>query len=367
MKLGDINGDGLPDIVTGWEEGGITRLYLYPGAARVKEPWPAVTVGTTPDVEDAAFVDMDGDGKLEIVSCTEGSDKKIYVHWSQSENLLDPQTWRQEVLPASARRMRWMYAQALPIDGKNGGDLVAGGKDVGAGVGWFESPDAPRNLHQWQWHPITPAGWIMSILVRDMDRDGDNDIVITDRKGTYQGCRWLENPGMGQAQKSIWRSRMIGGAGLEVMFMAMVDTDGDGIEEAVITEKTEGTIRIFKRRDKQGISWEETTKIHIPDTLGSPKSVEAGDINGDGIADLVYSTETKGLVKIGLAWIDGRELNQPAKITFHSISGTHIAKYDKAELLDMDQDGDLDVLICEENYGENSRGLGVIWYENPHK
>ena len=28
-------------------------------------------------------------------------------------------------------------------------------------------------------------------------------------------------------------------------------------------------------------------------------------------------------------------------------------------------DGDLDVLTCEENFGDNSEGLGVIWYENP--
>jgi hypothetical protein len=37
------------------------------------------------------------------------------------------------------------------------------------------------------------------------------------------------------------------------------------------------------------------------------------------------------------------------------------------ELLDLDGDGDLDVLTCEENYGPDSQGLGVIWYENPIK
>ena len=30
--------------------------------------------------------------------------------------------------------------------------------------------------------------------------------------------------------------------------------------------------------------------------------------------------------------------------------------YDKVELVFMDQEGDLDVLICEENYGEGSEG-----------
>ncbi len=94
--------------------------------------------------------------------------------------------------------------------------------------------------------------------------------------------------------------------------------------------------------------------------------MEVGDINGDGVMDLVYSTETMGLQKHGLAWLNGKDLHK-ATVPFHSISGVHNAKYDKAELLDLDQDGDLDVLICEENYGPNSKGLGVIWYENPHR
>ena len=31
VRLADVNADGRPDIVTGWEEGGITRVYLNPG------------------------------------------------------------------------------------------------------------------------------------------------------------------------------------------------------------------------------------------------------------------------------------------------------------------------------------------------
>jgi antibiotic biosynthesis monooxygenase (ABM) superfamily enzyme len=366
VKMADINGDGLPDIVTGWEEGDRTRLYLNPGKAKVKVSWPAVTIGTTPSVEDAVFADLDGDGKLEVVSCTEKGSEKIYVHWSTSTNLLNPKNWRQEILPASDQRMMWMYAYPYQLDGKNGVDLIADGKDKKAEVGWFEAPANPRDLSQWKWHTMTPAGWIMSIIFRDMDGDGDSDIVITDRQGALRGARWLENPGAGEAQKAQWKSHIMAGAGLEVMFMTMVDMDGDGVEEAVITEKTQQTIRIIQRLDTKGMGWKEIAKISIPDDYGRPKSVEAGDINGDGVMDLVYSTETQGLQKNGLAWLNGKDLQKP-KVPFYSISGIHNAKYDKAELIDLDQDGDLDVLICEENYGANSKGLGVIWYENPHR
>ncbi len=52
------------------------------------------------------------------------------------------------------------------------------------------------------------------------------------------------------------------------------------------------------------------------------------------------------------------------KMDFMQISGVHRSKFDKAVLIDIDMDGDLDVLICEENYGDNSEGLGIVWYEN---
>ena len=42
------------------------------------------------------------------------------------------------------------------------------------------------------------------------------------------------------------------------------------------------------------------------------------------------------------------------------ISGAAGTKFDRMELVDLDDDGDLDVITCEE-----SESLGVIWYENP--
>ena len=40
-------------------------------------------------------------------------------------------------------------------------------------------------------------------------------------------------------------------------------------------------------------------------------------------------------------------------------------RFDRIDLLDVDQHGNLDVVTCEENAGVNNTGLGLIWYEHP--
>ena len=108
MRLADANGDGLLDIATGWEEAGLIRLYLNPGAAKAKQPWPNVTVGQVNSPEDAVLVDLDGDGALDIVSCCEGKTRSVFVHWSPGKRtmpgaagLLDGAAWTTSPVPAA--------------------------------------------------------------------------------------------------------------------------------------------------------------------------------------------------------------------------------------------------------------------------
>ncbi len=363
VKLADINNDGLLDITTGWEEGGFTKLYLHPGIENVKTEWPSIVVGKTKKVEDAVFADMNHDGRLDIVSCTEKDSEKIFIHLNLGKDLLDTNNWKQEIVPASDWLMMWMYAEPLQIDNQNGIDLVVAGKNKNAAIGWFEAPENSANLNDWQWHEISPVGWVMSIINKDMDNDGDVDVVITDRNGKLRGCRWLENPGIGEQQKEAWKSHFIGGTGLEVMFTDISDLDGDKIQEVVITERTNQTIRIYKRNNKSSLEWKENI-IKVPASTGNCKSVSAGDMNGDGVMDLVLSTNTDKEEKVGLTWLDGRKINNTKEVDYQQISGVHRSKFDQAVLTDLDKDGDLDVLICEENFGVNSEGLGVVWYEN---
>jgi len=359
-RLADVNGDKLLDIVTGWEQGGVTRAYLNPGAAKARAKWPAVTVGRTPSVEDAVFVDLDGDGATDVVSCCEGRTRSMFVHWApkQKSRYLDPKAWKTESIPVTQDEMAWMFCAAAQLDGRHGVDLIAAGKARGAKVGWLEAPKEPRNLHAWKFHPLISASWIMSLVMIDMDGDGDLDILVSERRGERPGCYWLDNPAPGPRQRESWPLHRIGPTDQQVMFLCVADLDADGLKDVLVAQKPR-EILFHRRKTRDGRQW-GSYPIPIPDSAGTAKAVNVGDIDLDGKLDVVFTCEGAGRGMSGVMWLSCRGKPADGAWRAHDVSGPEGVKYDLVQLIDMDGDGDLDALTCEE-----SANLGVIWYENP--
>lgn len=353
VRLADLDGDGLLDLATGWEEGGIVRAYLNPGPDRAKAPWPAVTVGSVASPEDAVIVDLDGDGFPDVVSSCEGNTRTVFVHWNPGDPaaLLDPEAWTTEPIPATVGVQQWMWCEPMQVDGRFGVDLILAGKNDGATLGWLEAPENPRNLRAWRWHPIRPVGWIMSLLAHDLDFDGDLDLIGSDRRGDRRGVFWLER--RGPAHSPEWVEHPIGGEDAEVMFLDVADLNGR--EDILVATRDQGVL-IFRTEED---SW-QSYRIPLGDAIGTGKAVAVGELNGDGWLHLVVSTENArgkhGLVQI--TWI-GKTIDGPVRLRTIS-EAQEGTKFDLVRLIDLDGDGDLDVLTCEE-----TDGLGVIWYENP--
>lgn len=364
-RLYDVNGDGLPDITTGWEEGGITRVYLHPGHDKVTTMWPAVTVGETPSVEDAVFCDLDNDGAVDVVSSCEGETSTIFFHWAPSDpsRYLEAASWKTKAVPVSVDLTRWMFAMPMQIDGQHGVDLVVGSKDKNGLVGWLEAPSNPRNMAGWKFHKLYEANWIMSLVSLDIDKDGDLDILTTDRKEESRGVLWLENPGS-ENVRGNWKEHRIGGAGRDqVMFLHVADVNMDGKEDVTVTIKPD-EIHWFERPSDPTKPWtSHVFKVPEPERVGFAKGVRIGDLNGDGQQDVVYSCESATPPKLGVFWMEYNGSPDSLDWTMHDISGPGGSKFDRIELLDLDGDKDLDVVICEERH--EGKGLGLIWYENP--
>lgn len=358
VKLGDIDRDGLPDIVTGWEEGGEVRVYLNPGPKNSAEPWPRVTVGKVANVEEAIFVDLDGDGRLEVLSGTEGKNRTVYWHrfTGSPDELLNGDRWSTTAFPATEKAQMWMQAAALQLDGQNGTDLLLASKNETAAVGWLQAPPVAGDVAGWKWHQLREAGWVMSLTPHDMDGDGDDDAVFTDRKGKRTGVFWLENPGAAANVGHLpWREHPIGAREHQVMFADLGDLNGDGLIDVATAAKP---VTVFLSLRTSSGGWQERV-VELEDAnLGDAKAVKIADVNMDKLPDLIFTCENAKQSREGIVWLEQRADGTWVQ---HPLGGPEGVKYDLMQTLDLDGDGDLDVITCEER-----DQLGVIWYENPH-
>lgn len=357
VKLGDVNGDGLPDIVTGWEEGNAVRVYLHPGHAKSREPWSQVTVGKVRSAEDAIFTDLDGDGRLEVVSLTEGKTRSVFWHRfvGGADDLLNPGKWKTSAFPATDGKQMWMQALTTNVDQRYGDDLILASKGDGATIGWLQAPEKPDNLAGWTYHTMREAGWIMSLTLHDMNADGYEDVLFTDRKGRRTGVFWLANPGERASGKlPEWEEHPIGAQDREVMFADIADMNGDGLQDVIVAVKPLDVMIFLRQTDG---AWKEPSFPLVAENLGDAKAVKAADLNADGLVDILFTCEHSNGPKEGIVWL---EQSKDGGWKQHPLGGPEGLKYDLMQVLDLDNDGDLDVITCEER-----DQLGVVWYENP--
>ena len=95
----------------------------------------------------------------------------------------------------------------------------------------------------------------------------------------------------------------------------------------------------------------------------SAQDVKTVDVDLDGRRDLVFSYSHAEGALSGVVWMKRMDAGPnvlDAVWERREISHAPGTKYDNVELVDLDGDGDLDVVTTEQ-----IEQLGLIWYENP--
>lgn len=365
VRLADVNKDGRMDIVTGWEEGNQSKIYLNPGPAAIKEPWPAANImtfdlgdGFAP--EDAVAADLDQDGHFDLISSSDGGisnphhGKGIRVHFSNGMYNQDaPSEWVEMQLITDST---YMFTQIWDVNQDGHADIVSGGKK--GMLSWWQAPENDkRTAANWIKHDIGDVVWVMSNIPYDIDGDGDLDIVITDRQDHGgQGAYWFEHPGHVAAMDGTPWTRHELAPTQQALFMVIADVDGDGIEDFVMSDKDSVT---YARRTNK-IGKPIVNVINIPAKIegldnGRVKGVDVANLDNDDDMEIFVSWE-RGII----GYLDHDGSPNVAGSWRLVDTGIRAEKFDNIYAIDMDGDGDLDGLTTEEN-----SGLGVVWFENP--
>ena len=165
--------------------------------------------------------------------------------------------------------------------------------------------------------------------------------VFSDRKSESRAVAWLEQPDE-KAGETKWIEHTVGAMDVEPLFI-------DASPSRVLAS-TRQMIWLEFRRDDLG-KWKQMKHPNPTDVpfgkairwLGKNKVVLTANTHAD----------KAGSEQLGI-W-----LKKPDD-SWQPICSTKECKFDRMELIDLDADGDLDVLTCEER-----QQLGVVWYENP--
>jgi uncharacterized protein (TIGR03437 family) len=264
IALGDVNQDGIPDIVTaggtilfGDGKGGFPRRRDY--------AWNASGSVT--------LADFDGDGKIDIIV---GNGNSLLTSGSTS------------------------YPSLTVMFGQGGGAFV-GAPISNAG------PSGALELGQ----AIAPA---------DFNRDGIPDLAFVDFEGGFLDI--LLGAGEGTFRQTFQYS--FASTDLPPVSIAIADFNGDGKPDlAVLVSvppggRTQGEVEIFLGNGDGTL--QPPMSFALP--AGNPTFIAAGDFNGDGIPDVAATAH--GGVWVWLGKGDGT-FSAPTAYSFPNVTLTSVA------------------------------------------
>jgi hypothetical protein len=355
VKIGDLDADGDLDLVYCAPDGDELAWLENDGAynptftKRIilwRYPPPTPLIADNPiDVE---LVDLNGDSDLDILWASALDDR---VGWLLNNGADDPVFSFQLISDTHADLPR--DVGCADVDGDGDPDVLTASAD---GEIWFF-----RNTGSgFSWQPIALAaavGDVFEISPRDLDGDGDLDVVAYSPGAST--LVWFENAaGNGTA----WIRRNLSQAAGGALVAITADLDRDGDFDIVSAGASPGN----------SLAWYENTTIHRSVRFGAehiisivpngPNAIEAGDIDGDGDIDLAVSSFWDKTVR----WYENAPggLAIPGAFDEHTAHQSTLSRYPEAvTLADMNEDGDLDVVVAFDDWVSHWEDL-VSWFEN---
>ncbi|QIB67198.1 FG-GAP repeat domain-containing protein [Kineobactrum salinum] len=363
VAVGDINDDGWPDVMAASEEAHLV-YFQNPGDGARKEPWgrliPEITQGRGSWLR-VFIADMNQNGRMDILGANKGAADIIDPAGPQTAERptslflidgdpLDQSSWREQVLATQL-----VPNTAMPVDIDGDGDLdvlVADRLRLEMAILEVVGFEDDGNLIV-QEHPIrivpgfaAPEDWqgvssAFQSVFADLDGDGRQDLIVAvyetpqavPGSPLMAGLGWLQQPA---SLDQPWIYFPIGDTLPDfVAGIAVADIDGDGHldvisggysglnilaggfsgasrnedDPRVTASSTVGRIAWFRNPGDPRLGWQRHDISRR--VRGMYDAFVPLDLDGDGDVDLVATRGNSGEYD-GVFWLEQLRTQQPA-------------------------------------------------------
>jgi len=287
LAVGDVNGDGKNEIVTGAGPGGSSHIRVFKSNGRYTG-WNVFAFGL--DFKGGVTVacgDVDGDGVDEIIAGQESLGEawvKVYKVNAQKTIVAN--------FKAYEKKMECGVSVAA-------GDIDSDGKDeIITGAGRSGTPEVrvfkngKKIWDVWPFHPVFSGG--LDVASGDVDGNGIDEVIVSQKR---DGEAWLKVY-KANAKKTVLAYQRVFPQGWEVgARVAAGDINQDGKDEVIIGAGKYGPhVRIFGFKNKE-FRLLKTGFFAYDRNYKNGVNVVAGDINNDGRSEIITGVGTPKVIK----------------------------------------------------------------------
>ena len=298
----DFNSDGWKDVlVFGWPG---KETIWYENPKNKPGLWKANVIFKVTDGESPRLEDVTGDGKPELLAFQGGHLGYGEADWSNPAK-----EWKFVSISTKGKWQRYSH-------GYGAGDINGDGrKDILEAAGWWEQPKKVDGS-PWKFHKAPFGLGGAQMYTYDVDGDGDAD-VITSLIAHGYGLAWFEHrkgsTGIEWKQHTIINSKPadspFGVKFSQLHAIDLADIDGDGLLDIITGKRfwahgpkgdqepgAPAVLYWFGLTRKAGKV--EYIPHQIDDNSGVGTQVAAGDVNGDGLLDIVVGNKKGAFVHL---------------------------------------------------------------------
>jgi hypothetical protein len=314
VHAADVDGDGDTDLFTASTDNDRIAWYRnVDGLGTFGEQQVISTVGVNPKSIFAA--DVDGDSDTDLLSAAQNDT----IAWHENTDGAGSFAAAQ-VISTLADHPRSVVG--ADVDGDGDIDVVSASYSDDE-IAWYRNTDGAGSFGAQQVITHLTNG-AYSVAAADIDGDGDTDLV----SASYEDdeIAWYENT---NGAGSFGPQQVISHLADRASSVFAADVDGDGDVDVLSASVSDHKIAWYENTDGAGTFGPQQV---ITSLVGSPDTVSAADVDGDGDMDALSAG-------IGLAWYentDGAGTFGPQQV----ISDEAVVSVFAA---DVDGDGDADV------------------------